>query len=58
MLNTLLRSQKSQFIKRWPKSPKIVFTGLPNSFQQELSQRLAIDLGVPLVSMQTILSNI
>lgn len=46
------------FIQRWPTNPKIVFFGPPNVFQQEISQRFAIDLGVPVVSMDTILDNV
>ena len=46
------------FIRRWPKDPKIVFFGPPNVFQDELSQRFAIDLGVPVVSMDQILQNV
>jgi hypothetical protein len=40
------------FIRRWPKEPKIVFFGPPNVFQEELTQRFAVDLGVPVVSME------
>ena len=43
------------FIRRWPKDPKIVFFGPPNVFQEEISQRFAIDLGVPVISMDQIL---
>lgn len=46
------------FIQRWPTSPKVVFYGPPNVFQEELTQRFAVDLGVPVVSMNTILQNV
>ena len=46
------------FIRRWPKEPKIVFFAPPNAFQEELSQRFAVDLGVPVVSMNQILQNV
>jgi AAA+ superfamily predicted ATPase len=42
------------FEKRWPADPKVVFFGPPNSFKTELEQRLAIDLGVPIISMRQI----
>ena len=46
------------FIQRWPTNPKIVFFGPPNVFQEELTQRFAVDLGVPVVSMDQILQNV
>ena len=46
------------FIRRWPNEPKIVFFGPPNTFQEEISQRFAIDLGVPVVSMEQIFQNV
>ena len=39
------------FIKRWPSNPKVAFFGPPNVFLDELTQRFAIDLGVPLISV-------
>jgi adenylate kinase family enzyme len=39
------------FIKRWPSNPKVAFFGPPNVFMDELAQRFAIDLGVPIVSV-------
>lgn len=46
------------FIQRWPANPKLVFFGPPNVFQTELTQRFAIDLGVPVISMDQILENV
>lgn len=46
------------FIQRWPTNPKVVFFGPPNVFQEEITQRFAIDLGIPVVSMDQILANV
>ncbi len=46
------------FIRRWPKEPKIVFFGPPNIFADEITQRFAVDLGVPVVSMNQLLVNV
>ena len=46
------------FIQRWPTHPKVVFFGPPNVFQEEITQRFAIDLGIPVVSMNQILENV
>ena len=43
--------QNSQFIRRWPKAPKIAMMAAPGSYGDEFGKRLAIDLGVPIVSM-------
>lgn len=51
-------NRDKDFIRRWPVNPKVAFFGPPNVFQQELTQRFAIDLGVPVVSMNTILQNV
>lgn len=45
-------------IRRWPVDPKIVFFGPPNVFQEEITQRMAIDLGVPVVSMNMVMQNV
>ena len=45
------------FIKRWPSNPKVAFFGPPNVFMDELAQRFAIDLGVPIVSVPQLLDN-
>ena len=58
MLKTIFTRRNDQFIKRWPKSPKVVFFAAPNSFQNELINRFAIDLGLPVVSMNNLMSNI
>lgn len=50
-----LFAQDSQFIKKWPTNPKIAIYAPPNSFATEISKRLAIDLGVPIVSMNQML---
>ena len=46
------------FIQRWPTNSKVVFFGPPNVFQEEITQRFAIDLGIPVVSMNQILENV
>ena len=46
------------FIQRWPTNPKVVFYGPPNVFQEEITQRFAIDLGIPVVSMNQIMENV
>ena len=43
------------YIKRWPTNPKVAFFGPPNVFMDELAQRFAIDLGVPIVSVRELL---
>ena len=59
MLRSILRSNPQEtFIKRWPKAPKIVFFASPNSFQDELVQRFSIDLGLPIISMNSVFANI
>jgi adenylate kinase family enzyme len=46
------------FLQRWPTHPKVVFYGPPNVFQDEITQRFAVDVGVPVVSMNTVLRNV
>lgn len=58
MLKTILTKRSDQFLRRWPKSPKIVFFAAPNSFQDELVQRFGIDMGLPVISMTSVLNNI
>lgn len=41
----------SHYIQRWPTTPKIAMFAPPNAFGDEISKRLAIDLGLPIVSM-------
>ena len=43
-----------QYYPRFPKSPKVVLYGAPNSNIRMFAHRLAIDLGVPAVSMKNI----
>ena len=49
MLPRMLR--QGDFIKRWPQNPKILFFAAPNIPKWELSQRLAVDLGVPVLNV-------
>jgi len=51
-------NKDKNFIRRWPKDPKIAFFAPPNAFADEVTQRFAIDLGVPVVSMQNVLRNV
>jgi len=46
------------YIPRWPTNPKFVVFAPPNAFKTELSQRFAIDLGVPTISIENLLKNI
>lgn len=47
-----------QKFPRIPKSPKVVIYGTPNVGKMMFAHRLAIDLGVPAVSMQNIFKNL
>lgn len=59
MLKTILRSSNNtQFLRRWPSNPKIVFFAAPNTFSNELIQRFAIDVGLPVVSMNSVIQNV
>ena len=51
MLKTLIKPQSKEFLRRWPKNPKIVFFAAPNSYQDEIIQRFSIDMGLPVISM-------
>eukprot|EP00343_Euplotes_focardii_P010455 CAMPEP_0205830482 /NCGR_PEP_ID=MMETSP0206-20130828/41164_1 /ASSEMBLY_ACC=CAM_ASM_000279 /TAXON_ID=36767 /ORGANISM="Euplotes focardii, Strain TN1" /LENGTH=150 /DNA_ID=CAMNT_0053134165 /DNA_START=19 /DNA_END=471 /DNA_ORIENTATION=+ len=42
----------SKYLKRWPDKPRVLVFGPPNVPVSKLSQRLAIDLGVPIISME------
>lgn len=42
-------SRDNKFLKRWPTCPKIAVFGPPNVFLDEISTRMAIDLGVPIL---------
>ena len=53
-----LSSQESQFLKRWPSQPKIILHGMPNLFMDEFAQRFSIDLGIPVVSVNQLYSNV
>ena len=58
MLKTFLKPKSDQFLKRWPKNPKIVFFAAPNTFSTEIIQRFSVDMGLPVVSMNQLLGNI
>ena len=58
MLKTVFKKQNQEFLKRWPARPKIVFFAGPNTFQQEITQRLSIDLGLPIISMTQVFDNV
>ena len=58
MLKTVFKNRNSEFLKRWPKNPKIVFYTGPNTFQNELIQRFSIDMGLPVISMLSAYDNI
>jgi len=57
--NSHLSTIKSlQHFPRFAKTPKVVIFGTPNVGTSTFAQRLAIDLGVPAVSMKDIYRNI
>ena len=58
MLKSVISKRSQQFIKRWPKNPKIVFFTAPNCFQNELIHRFSIDMGVPVISVTNVFNNI
>lgn len=58
MLRTVFQKSQDTFIKRWPKSPKIVFFAAPNSFQNEIVSRFSVDTGLPIISMTQVMQNI
>lgn len=47
-----------QKFPRIPKNPKVVITGTPNVGKMMFAHRLAIDLGVPAVSMKNLFKNL
>jgi adenylate kinase family enzyme len=47
-----------QYFPRFPKTPKVVILGAPNVGTSTFAHRLAIDLGVPAVSMRDIYRNL
>jgi len=47
-----------QKFPRIPKNPKVVITGAPNVGNMMFAHRLAIDLGVPAVSMKNLFKNL
>ncbi len=47
-----------QKFPRVPQNPKVVITGTPNVGKMMFAHRLAIDLGVPAVSMKNLFKNI
>ena len=46
-----LTNKGTKYLKRWPDRPKILVFGPPNVPLVKLSQRLAIDVGVPVINM-------
>jgi len=56
-LKGLFRSSKD-YIKRWPTDPKIIIYGPPNSPKDLFATRLAIDIGVPEVSLESVYKKI
>ena len=52
VLNYKLNNRVGKYLQRWPDKPKILMFGPPNVPVTKLSQRLAIDLGVPVVNMK------
>ena len=46
-----LTNRGTKYLKRWPERPKILVFGPPNVPLVKLSQRLAIDVGVPVINM-------
>lgn len=55
--NQLLKLRGLQF-PRFPKTPRVVILGAPNSGTSLFAHRLAIDIGVPAISMRDIYKNI
>jgi adenylate kinase family enzyme len=51
-------SGAGKYMKRWPDKPKVMVFGPPNVPVNKLSQRLAIDLGVPVISMEQEFNNV
>ncbi len=47
-----------QYFPRFPKTPKVVVLGTPQVGTSTFAQRLAIDLGVPAVSMKDIYKSV
>jgi adenylate kinase family enzyme len=47
-----------QYFPRFPKTPKVVITGTPNVGTPTFAHRLAVDLGVPAISMKDIYRNV
>ena len=47
-----LSNKGGKYLQRWPDKPRILVFGPPNVPVLKLSQRLSIDLGVPVISME------
>ena len=54
MLRTIIKNQDKGFIRRWPAIPRVCFLSAPNSFSEQIVNRFAIDIGVPVVSINNI----
>ena len=52
LLNHRTTNRAGKYLQRWPEKPKIMMFGPPNVPVNKLSQRLAVDLGVPVVSIK------
>ena len=48
----------TEYIKRWPTAPKVAFFGPPGVFMDEIMNRFSIDLGVPVVSIHNLYSEV
>ena len=51
VLNHKVMNKSGKYLQRWPDKPKVMIFGPPNVPVTKLSQRLAIDLGVPVINM-------
>ena len=51
-LNKRITHGSAKYLQRWPETPRVLIFGPPNVPVNKLSQRLAIDLGVPIISMK------
>lgn len=58
LLHKRVTTAGGNYLKRWPETPRILVFGPPNVPTEKLSQRLAIDLGVPIISMDKEFDNV
>ena len=52
VLHKKVTQGSAKYLQRWPETPKVLVFGPPNVPIKQLSQRLAIDLGIPIISMK------